>query len=253
MRGHSRLLLPLRRTSFLKNVLLWTWCGHQSQISCRDSRRVPPSLWWHPGIRTVLRKRTPTVEGAVWIRLICTGLGPAPQLNALPDELQLTFSSCNICWALAAVTSLSSLRSFPPTVWSAVSVFSPPPPPASGLPAPCRSPRPVLWRWTGGKRCWLGSRTTLVSCWFVRQHEAACASPSVTSLSRVSPSTKWHRGSCNELMVLCRESFALMMLTTAVLIRYWLNCAEKPHTHHPHPVLVRDCRVSLYPITLGEN
>lgn len=63
------------------------------------------------------------LERPVWVQLIYKGILPTSQLNALSNKLQLTFYSCIICWALAALT-LSSL-SFPPTVSSAFSVLSP--------------------------------------------------------------------------------------------------------------------------------
>lgn len=49
-----------------------------------------------------------------------------PRSTLLSNELQMTFYSHNICWPLAAVTSLSSLHSVPPTVF--ISFFHSPPP-----------------------------------------------------------------------------------------------------------------------------
>lgn len=39
---------------------------------------------------------------------------PASQLNSLPNELQLTCYSCNICWALTTVTPPPSTSYFQP-------------------------------------------------------------------------------------------------------------------------------------------
>lgn len=49
-----------------------------------------------------------------------------PRSTLLSNELQMTFYSHNICWPLAAVTSLSSLHSVPPTVFISFFYFPPP-------------------------------------------------------------------------------------------------------------------------------
>lgn len=105
------------------------------------------------------------LERRVWVQFVCAIVRPASQFNTPSNELQLTFCSCNICWALTAVTSLSSLHSLPPTVSS---VLPPPQPTALGFQL-----RAACLCWFAGsssysktdcKQCWLGVRNKLASC-----------------------------------------------------------------------------------------
>ena len=143
----------------------------------------------------------------------------------LSNELQMTFYSHNICWPLAAVTSLSSLHSVPPTVFQ-LFPFSP-----SRLELPAS--RIFLWLiYSFIRFSWrlviVEDRRRTLSTRCEKQADFLLISRSTrgTFLSRVPPSPKWWFDFCNELMALCSQSRAV---TTAAPIRYWwLNCVENP-------------------------
>lgn len=158
-----------------------------------------------------LQPKQHLLERPEWVQLLCAGVCLSSQLKACHNELQLTFYNCNICWTLAAVTFLSSLRSFPPTDSSAFSIF--PPDLQASSPVQLALADSLAAHHRPRQRInsvdWVWETSCLPANLIVNvRHTALFA----LRLSHVPPSPKWQYNFCNELMVLCYKSLAVMML-----------------------------------------